>query len=584
VTDFIEGLLYTNPNLVKVQGCNAVIHANITKIREQQVTLISGGGSGHEPAHASYIGNACIHGAVLGHVFASPSVQSIYNTIKIAAGPMGIILIVKNYTGDRLNFGMALEKAKQEGIHGKMIIVDDDCALAPGKGITGGRGIAGTVLVHKICGSLAANGHSVDSIYDFMQILLPNLRTMGVALSMCHLPNQTHFTSNRLSGTRSIEIGMGIHGEQGREQAELPETNAAKYISAILVEAILSRLGLLTSYLDEDREVVVLLNNLGCLPQLEMGIVMKEVVEHLLRNNCRPIRIFSGSFMTSLDMNGVSLSLLNLSTVGPEMQEQILFCLDQHVTAPAWSAATPLVSEASFDLSKRVIAPLGLQAPSSQNGTDEQAIFWIEPASMCVQMVRAICNKIISIEPQLSEFDAICGDGDCGDVMKKGAVAVLTVCDQLSLEQKVSVSRFLDTIANAVSESMGGTSGVLLEICFRSMSSYFSSKHHTGDSNKLWIGSIAAGIESIKYYGGADVGMRTMLDALIPAVESLKSGHNLDAATEAAMLGTEATKSMQSLAGRANYVAQEKMEGVADPGAFAISAAFEAAKICYNNL
>jgi dihydroxyacetone kinase len=460
-----------------VKGCNAVVHANITEIREQQVTLISGGGSGHEPAHAGFIGNACIHGAVLGHVFASPSVLSIYNTIKVAAGSKGIILIVKNYTGDRLNFGMALEKAKQEGIAGKMIIVDDDCALAPGKGITGGRGIAGTVLVHKICGSLAANGHSVDSIFDFMQILLPNLRTMGVALSMCQLPSQTHFTSNRLSGARSIEIGMGIHGEQGREQAELPETNAAKYISTVLVEANLSRLGLLTSYLDEDREVVVLLNNLGCLPQLEMGIVMKEVIEHLLRNHCRPVRIFSGSFMTSLDMNGVSLSLLDVSTIGLEMKEQILYCLDQHVTAPSWPSSIHIESESfHFDLSKRVLAPPEYRAPSSQIMDNKQASILIDPTSMCVQIIRAICNKVISIEPQLSKFDAICGDGDCGNVMKKGAVAVLAVCDQLRLEQKLSVSCFLDTIANAVSESMGGTSGVLLEICFRSMSSYFSSK------------------------------------------------------------------------------------------------------------
>lgn len=480
VEDLVHGLLYANPMLTQVQGCNALVHSSIGTLREEQVTLISGGGSGHEPAHAGYIGNGCIHGAVLGHVFASPSVQSIYNTIRVAAGSKGIILVVKNYTGDRLNFGMALEKAKQEGVHGKMIIVDDDCALPPGKGITGGRGIAGTVLVHKICGALAANGHSVDHIFDFMQIILPNIRTMGVALSMCHLPSQIHHPSNRLAGERAIEIGMGIHGEQGREQAELPQSNAAKYIASVMVESVLTRLGLNNDDEDaeDDREVVVLLNNLGCLPALEMGIVLKEVTEKLLEHSCRPVRIYSGSFMTSLDMNGVSLSILNLSLLGIEMREHVLACLDHPTNAPAWIPAFPIPSSSKdhFDVTKRTIQPVLKENASDITASTAHVVESLRVNVDVLNVVRLVCNRIIAVEPQLSEYDAVCGDGDCGTVMKKGASAVLVLCDQIQVDHGVAIPRFLDQVADAVSASMGGTSGVLLEICFRAMSSHFSSK------------------------------------------------------------------------------------------------------------
>lgn len=388
--------------------------------------------------------------------------------------------MVKNYTGDRLNFGMALEKAKQEGIHGKMIIVDDDCALPPGKGITGGRGIAGTVLVHKICGALAANGHSVDHIFDFMQIILPNIRTMGVALSMCHLPSQIHHPSNRLAGERAIEIGMGIHGEQGREQAELSTTNAAKHIATVMVESTLSRLGLANGDdVEEDREVVVLLNNLGCLPALEMGIVLKEVVEKLLEHACRPVRIYSGSFMTSLDMNGVSLSILNLSLLGIEMREHVLSCLDHPVNSPAWTPALPIPTD-HFDVKKRTIQPIfkektGATAVAATGDASDSHRVNVD----ILNVVRLVCNRIMAVEPQLSEYDAVCGDGDCGTVMKKGASAVLALCDQTTVDHGVSIPQFLDQVADAVSASMGGTSGVLLEICFRAMSSHFSSKVRT---------------------------------------------------------------------------------------------------------
>lgn len=164
VEDMIVGLLYATPSLMRLEEWNVLIRKDIAVAKESQVTILSGGGSGHEPAHAGYIGEGMLSGAILGNVFASPSVPSILNAIKAVAGPKGVLLIVKNYTGDRLNFGIAAEKARSAGIAVQMVIVADDVALPPGKGITGGRGIAGTVLVHKIAGAAAAQGRSLDEV------------------------------------------------------------------------------------------------------------------------------------------------------------------------------------------------------------------------------------------------------------------------------------------------------------------------------------------------------------------------------------------------------------------------------------
>lgn len=533
-----------------------------------------------------------LSGAVLGHVFASPSVKSIYSTIRVAAGSKGILLVVKNYTGDRLNFGMALEKLKSEGVEGKMLIVDDDCALPPGKGITGGRGIAGTVLVHKIVGALASKGTSLDDIYRFATDILPHLRTMGVALSMCHLPGQSAaVTANRLAGDRAIEIGMGIHGEQGRERADLPPTEAATYIAEVMVEAVLSRLNLLpVSAVDAAgamRPVVLLINNLGSLPEMEMAIVTKDVTERLLHYRCLPVRIYSGSFMTSLDMNGVSVSVLDLSVLSEQTVSTVLASLDLPTSAPGWKASFSTESISHFNLSNRVIA----ENASSASATAESAVavgssssLSASSSALVLNVIRAICTSIAASESLLSEYDAICGDGDCGLVMKKGAEEVEAVTQRLrESADSLHATELLDTIADAVSRAMGGTSGALLEICFRAMSSHIASFLRANSAavvdEHLWSAALLSGVEAIKYYGGGDVGMRTMLDALVPAATTLvSSGGNVALAAQKAQEGMDSTRTMQSLAGRANYVAQERMQGIPDPGAYAVAVAFDAVK------
>lgn len=562
VDDMVVGLMYADPRLVRLEKLNVLLRRDIAQVKQSQVTLLSGGGSGHEPAHAGYIGDGMLSGAVLGNVFASPSVSSILAAIRAAAGPKGLVLIVKNYTGDRLNFGMAMEKAKQEGFRVAMVVVDDDVALPKGKGITGGRGIAGTVFMHKVAGAVAASGGSLEDVLRAADRLATAMGTLGIALSTCSLPGSTAHT-DRLSAALSCEVGMGIHGEPGREQRLLPAQGAASFVADLLVEGVLARLPTAAN----DR-IVVLLNNLGALPAMEMATMTKAVVEQLQRRHLLQVeRVFCGPFMTSLDMSGMSVTVL-------KVDQELLDYLDLPTAAPAWLPA----AAQGQGISERTLS-LPLQACSASSAQ----------CNLCISMnatalALAVCNAIIAAEGRLTALDAISGDGDCGIVMKRGADEVTAVMKRLQGES-VDAVKFCSELADAIGRAMGGTSGVLLEIMFRAMASSLGEQATAVVTKEVasslhWSTAFHAGVQSVQRCGGAEAGMRTMLDALLPAATVLMEGGDLNHAADAAEQGAEATKQMQSVAGRANYVSFELLQGHADPGASAVAIAFAAMKDC----
>ena len=265
VDDAAQGLLMSDSHLAGVKDMNVIVRNDIEIIKEGFVTLISGGGSGHEPAHAGFIGHGMLSAAVLGNVFASPSVAQILAAIRVCCGPKGCLLVVKNYTGDRLNFGMAMEKAKSEGLKVMMVIVGDDSALPEGKGITGGRGVAGTLFVHKIAGAVAAEGGSLEDVHAEATAAADKVRSMGVAFTTCTVPGAP--PSDRLADDLTYEVGLGIHGEPGREQKKIVKggDNLATTVSDILVEQCVSRLDSLSRQW-QGQEVALMINNLRSIP------------------------------------------------------------------------------------------------------------------------------------------------------------------------------------------------------------------------------------------------------------------------------------------------------------------------------
>jgi dihydroxyacetone kinase len=334
----------------------------------------------------------------------------------------------------------------------------------------------------------------------------------------------------------------------------------------------------------------VLINNLGALPAIEMGIMTKEIVEAIQafkaeRNisNLQLTHLYAGPYMTSLDMNGISVSVL-ITIDGYNMD--LIKLLEMSTTAPAWVIHEEnliMLQPSDLDLSQRVIAYKPKDNSSNKVYDTSNTIYINKDITRTV--ISNICTKLIENEPLLTEYDQICGDGDCGLVMKKGAEKVLqgivvNYLDTLTEETKVNVVYLCEQIADLISQSMGGTSGVLLELFFRSLANTFivilRGDHAKKDlTNEDWATALKTGIDAISLYGGANRGMRTMLDAFYPAYEGLTT-EGLQGATNGAKSGVEATKTMEGLAGRSNYIDSKLMSSVPDPGAYAVYLAFQA--------
>ena len=295
----MEGLRKAYPQYVRrVEGTSALVR---TVKKEGKVALVSGGGSGHEPAHAGYIGTGMLDGAVCGAVFTSPTPDQVYEAIQAVATEEGVLLIIKNYTGDVMNFEMAADMARDEGIKVDEVIVDDDVAVDGSLYTVGRRGVAGTVFVHKIAGALAESGASLEEVKAVAEKVIANVRTMSMAIRPCTVPaaGKPGFT---LSDTE-MEIGIGIHGEPGTHREEL---KTADEIADILLDRILSDLDYSGS------EVAVMINGCGATPLMELFVVNNHVHDVLTGKGIQIYKTLVGEYVTSLEMEGFSISLLKL--------------------------------------------------------------------------------------------------------------------------------------------------------------------------------------------------------------------------------------------------------------------------------
>lgn len=329
VDEALEGLVFSNKNIQLLKNHRVVIRSDVQCVRKRGiVALISGGGSGHEPAHGGFVGRGALTAAVAGDVFTSPPTRSILAAIRAVGvgNSAGVLLIVKNYTGDRLNFGMAAERAKQQGIKIDMVIVNEDCALSSVDKTAGRRGLCGTVLIHKIAGAMAEDGKPLEEIVDALRKTVKAMGTMGVSLSPCSIPG---FKPSFQLADDEIELGLGIHGEKGVERVKLL---TAKQLVQRMVEHMSTDDDLKTDkvHLKKGDKIGLMVNNLGGSSYLELYIVAREAVHYLRSVKCVDVeRIYVGTFMTSLEMAGVSLTLLHLDNERKKY-------LDSETTAPGW--------------------------------------------------------------------------------------------------------------------------------------------------------------------------------------------------------------------------------------------------------
>uniref|UniRef100_A0A672RUY7 Triokinase/FMN cyclase n=2 Tax=Sinocyclocheilus grahami TaxID=75366 RepID=A0A672RUY7_SINGR len=537
VDEALEGLVRSNGGLALLRGHRVVLRSDLESIKGK-VALLSGGGSGHEPAHAGYIGVGMLSGAVAGAVFASPPPGSVLAAILTLwkGGASGVLLIVKNYTGDRLNFGIAVEQARTQGVHVDMVIVADDCAFAqPSK--AGRRGLCGTVFIHKIAGALAEKGCPLDEIVARMNEATKNIGTLGVSLSPCSVPGC--LPSFQLP-PGEMELGLGIHGEPGIKRSKV--ASADEVVKTIISHMTDSSNKSHLSLKSGDK-VVLCVNNLGALSCLEIAVVSK------VERGVLVVRVMSGSFMTSLEMGGMSLSLM-------KVDEEMLRLFDAKTTAPAW----PNLSTASVSGRNMFMKPEEKPAAASDNYNEGSL------SSVIRLVLESVCKILLEHQEELNALDRAAGDGDCGSTHALVANAIQEWLHTSRIPG--NFGQLLAELALLVQQSMGGSSGALYCL-FLSAAAPHLKQNCDGAA---WAKALHAGTEAMK---------RSVTQVLAEHFQSelfsfiLECNCKLNDVYKKADLGAEATRNLTARAGRASYVASEHLTQP-DPGAIAVAAILKA--------
>lgn len=526
VVDAIDGLLRSSggANLARLDGYPGIKVVLRTDHKPGRVAIVAGGGSGHEPAHASFVGKGLLTAAVCGDVFASPSIDAVFAAIMAVTGKGGCLVIFKNYTGDRLNFGLAVERARALGKKVEVVIVKDDIALpdAPQP-----RGIAGVMFVEKVAGHYAEQGADLATVAAMARKAADQVVSLGISLSSCTLPGIGR--EDRVPDGKA-ELGLGLHGEPG---VDLVNFEGARQAALVLLDRLFAAAKPARSY-------ALLVNNLGSTTALEMNLLTNEV---LASRRGAKVKLVLGpaTLVSSLDMHGFSLSLLPLT---PDFEKALL------------SPASPLVWPKVHAHTK----PKLVKLPREMKKKSERASR--NPALGA--LVSRACDILIGAEGKLNALDARVGDGDTGSTV---ATAARHLQAALPLMPLARLDRFFATTSDALARSMGGSSGVLLAI-------FFSAASQAASGGASWQNSLSAGLAKMMAYGGAKPGDRTMIDAIAPALQALPQG--LGEAAKAARAGADATARMQSArAGRSTYVSSSHLEGVPDPGAEAIALLLE---------
>ncbi|WP_353614442.1 dihydroxyacetone kinase subunit DhaK [Mangrovibacter phragmitis] len=529
VDDSIEGAIYCNKfnNLTRLEIDPKIRVVCRNDWNKDKVALVCGGGSGHEPAHVGFIGRGMLTAAVCGDVFASPSVDAVLNAIVNVTGEKGCLVIVKNYTGDRLNFGLACEKAKKMGYKVEMVIVDDDISIEDNPQP---RGIAGTVFVHKVAGHAAEQGKTLEDVKSAALSAIQKVSSIGVAITSCTLPGDS--SQNRIAPGEA-ELGLGIHGEPGVRNID---SSSCKYMVDTMVEQLYRTLSRNTS------KVAVMINNLGGVSPIEMGLITKNVLESKLGERTALI-LGPSTFMTALDMKGFSISCL-------ELDMDLTHSLLSTVEADAWIEP---VQKTTLD--KRTISkvPSTLSVEPSENAKIEN-------------IVRIAATTLVEAENELNALDSLVGDGDTGTTFAAGAKKILAELEGNKLPLDDTGALF-SVIGEELSTVMGGSSGVLLSIMFTAAGNHYN-------NSKNLVESLQVGLKQMMAYGGASLGDCTMIDAIHPALEAWKNA-GLEEAIIAVQKGADSTASMtQAKAGRSSYLNSETLKGVKDPGSAAVELVF----------
>lgn len=546
--DMLEGFLDANERyVVGVPG--GVVRA--TETPQGKVAVVVGGGSGHYPAFCGVVGAGFADGAVVGNIFTSPSTDDAYHVGKAAANGGGLLFSTGNYAGDVMNFNLARDRLIAEGIDTRNVYVTDDVASAPVEEIHKRRGIAGDFVVFRIAGAAADAGANLDEVERLAIKANDRTRTMGVGLDGCTMPGATDRLFHVPAG--KMGVGLGIHGEPGISEEPLPR-------ASVLGEMLLDRV-LAEEPSDSNKRVGAILNGLGATKYEELFVVWKTVSKLLRDRGYTVVDPEVGELVTSLDMAGISLTLVYLDDE-----------LEQYWTAPA---DTPAYRKGA------AAAASGVRRTVAESDDEQQAIVAGSAASQAaaaivVDGLERMAAAIREAESELARIDAIAGDGDHGRGMVKGVTFALEAAHP-ALEAGGGVATVLAAAGDAWAAKAGGTSGVLWGQALRAAGAVVGDESDAVEATVV-AQAVRAGADMMQTLGKAKLGDKTMLDALLPFADALEqgiaAGRPLVAAwqqaAEVAENAAQATALLTPKVGRARPLA-ERSVGTPDPGAISLS-------------
>lgn len=563
VPEMCSGIAAAHPELELLPKYKVIKRRHMS----DKVALISGGGSGHEPAHAGFVGKGMLDAAVCGDVFASPSQIQVYQAIKSCANKEGILLIIKNYSGDMMNFKNAAYLAEEDGIKVDYVKVNDDIAVNDSLYTVGRRGVAGTVLVHKIAGAAAEAGLSLEEVKRIANKAIDNVRSIGFALSSCTVPAKGTPTFD--IGDDEIEFGVGIHGEPGIRREK---TIGADELARRTTDALIENMGLKAG-----TEVTLLINGFGGSPLQELYLFNNAVSKILDAKGIKVYRTFVGNYMTSIDMAGASVSIM-------AMDDE----LKKYLSAPCDTPALKITGESEilpyrdYSASTKIdMSEISYKCETNNSYAEIKKEFTYENM---LYIVDKMCEIIIDREVEFCELDSHAGDGDFGMSIAKGFRQLKNEWKHLVSENK-NIFDFLSACSLIIMEHCGGASGPIWGSAFRAAARSTEGKSILKVSD--FASMIQAAVNGVQTVGarsfgrGAVVGDKTLIDALVPTADSWtasgNSGNDFKTAfykgAAAAVDGAKATELIAARMGRAGTVGDRSI-GYPDAGAYALGVIF----------
>ncbi|WP_456364676.1 dihydroxyacetone kinase [Priestia aryabhattai] len=565
VIEMCKGMVLAHPELNLIEKYKVIKKEQINK---NKVSIISGGGSGHEPAHAGYVGKGMLDAAVCGDVFASPSQIQIYQAIKETASDKGTLLVIKNYSGDMMNFKNAAYLAEEDGIQVDYVKVDDDIAVQDSLYTVGRRGVAGTVLVHKIAGAAAERGYDLSKVKEAAESAIANVKSIGIGLTSCTVPAKG--TPTFEIAEDEMEFGVGIHGEPGIRREKII---SADELAERMVTALLKEIGIE----DGKGEVAVLINGFGSTPLQELYLLNHSVIRELSRRKVTIARTFVGNYMTAIDMTGASISIMKLD-------ENLKSLLSEECDTPALKIKGEVPAVTYDEIIGSVEAPkvsYEVQTNKEYSVVTENRL----TLNNIIFMVDQMSECIIRNEIPFCELDSHAGDGDFGMSVAKGFKQLKAEWHEILENKSNDIGNFLEACSIVIMEHCGGASGPIWGSAFRAAGKNTESK--TELTLTEFAEMIQASVKGIQATGersfgrGAVVGDKTLIDALVPYADTLTSSaaegeslkHALVKAAEAAVEGAKSTEQIVARMGRAGTVGERSL-GYPDAGAHGLGVIF----------